>query len=100
MTCQILEFRKTDHFLLSQWNRSIDDKLLYKVLPFVECTHCEKDIVLVLPSFLDKKGIAKDGETCLILIIKSNLILTGYWCDNPNYLFKKEKNVHFQVLYK
>lgn len=100
MTKQILEFKKTDHFLLSQWDRSIDDKLLYKILPFVKCTSCEKDIILVMPSFLKKKGLAKDEETCLVLIVKRNLILTGYWCDHPCYLFDKEKSAHFQMLYK
>lgn len=99
MNKQILEFRKTDHFLFSQWDRKIDDQMLYKILPFVECTECEKDVVFVLPSFLYIKGLRKDNKTCLILIIKKNRILTGYWCNHPNYLFKKEKNVHFQILY-
>jgi hypothetical protein len=99
MQKQILEFRKTDHFLFSQWDRSIDDQMLYKILRYVKCTKCEKDVVLVLPSFLKKKGLAKDEETCLVLIVKRNLILTGYWCDHPNYLFTKEKNSHFQILY-
>lgn len=99
MNKQILEFRKTDHFLFSQWDRSIDDQMLYKILPYVECTKCDKDVVLVLPLFLKKKGLAKDEETCLVLIVKRNLILTGYWCDHPNYLFKKETGAHFQMLY-
>lgn len=100
MNKQILEFRKTDHFLFQQWNRSLDDQMLYKILPFVECTKCEKDVVIVLPSFLKKKGLYKNEETCLILIVKKNLILTGYWCDQPAYLFIKEKESHFQLLYK
>lgn len=99
MTKQILEFKKTDHFMFSQWNRKIDDKTLYSILPFVECTKCEKDVVFVLPSFLIRKGISTDPNQCLILIAKRKLLLTGYWCDHPNYLFNKEKNSHFQILY-
>lgn len=99
MNKRILEFKKTDHFLFSQWDRGIDDCVLYKILPFVECTKCEKNIVLALPSFLKRKGLAKDDQSCLVLIVKRNLILTSYWCDHPNYLFKKEKGAHFQMLY-
>jgi len=100
MKNKILEFKKTNHFLLSQWDRSIEDQILYKILPFVECTECDKDVVLVLPSFLKKRAIEKDEESCLVLIIKGSLIITGFWCYQPNYLFKKEKEAHFQVLYK
>lgn len=97
---RILDFRKTQHFLYNQWKRSIDDRMLYKILPYVECTKCEKDVVIVLPSFLRNKGLTKDEKTCLVLIVKRNLLLiTGYWCTYPNYLFKKEKNSHLQILY-
>ncbi len=99
MNNQILEFRKTDHFLYKQWDRRIDDKMLYSILPFVECTKCEKDVVFVLPSFLKRKGLSIDDVQCLILITRGNLLLTGYWCDHPNYLFNKEKESHFQILY-
>ena len=99
MNKTILDFKKTNHFLLSQWDRSIEDQKLYKILPYVECTKCEKDIVLIMPSFLKQKGIEKDDSACLILVIKNSLILTGFWCANPNYLFKKEKGAHFQLLY-
>jgi hypothetical protein len=99
MTTKILEFRKTDHFLLSQWDRNINDQLLHKVLPFVQCTNCEKDVVFVMPSHLQKRGVAKDDKQCLILVIKNNLLITGYWCDHPNYLFNKKEEVHYQILY-
>ena len=99
MNRKIQNFRKTDHFLLGQWDRSIDDQLLGKILPFIESNEFEKRVVLVLPSFLRKKGFGKDDETCLVLIVKRNLIVTGYWCDHPNYLFNKEKNSFFKIIY-
>ena len=99
MKNRILEFIKTDHFLLSQWDRKVDDTMLYKILPSVECSKCDKDLVVIVPSFLKRKEIAKSEKHCLILIIKAKLILTAYWCDHPNYLFKREKNAHFQILY-
>lgn len=99
MNTQILNFKKTDHFLLKQWERKIDDKTLYRILPFVECCKCEKDIVIVSPSFLKTIGIINNNRQCLILVIKAKLLLTAYWCDHPNYLFTKEKDAHFQLLY-
>ena len=99
MNKRVLEFNKSNHFMFSQWDRSIDDQMLYKILPQVQRTKCEKGVVFVLPSFLMKKGIAKDEINSLILIVKNNVLLTSYWCDHPNYLFRKEKNAHFQILY-
>ncbi len=98
MTQQILEFKKTNHFLYSQWDRGIGDPTLYKILPYVERTRYEKEIVIVYAPFLKKRAISKDSETCLILILKFNLIITAYWCDSPNYLYLKEKNAHFQTI--
>ena len=59
MTTKILNFKNLNHFLHSQWDRTIDDNILYKILHFVDCTFCEKDIVFVMPSFLKKKKIIK-----------------------------------------
>jgi len=100
MKNRILEYKKTDHFMLSQWDRNIDDQLLCRILPFVSPPNGDKEIVLVLPSFLKGKGFSTEKESCLIIIAKKNLLLTGYWCNHPNYLFNKEKNAHFQILYK
>lgn len=85
--------------MYSQWDRKIDDQLLYKILPFIECTNCEKDVVIAFPSFLSEKGIASNKRNCLIIVIKQKLLITAYWCDNPNYLFNKFDNPHFQLLY-
>lgn len=98
MNKQILEFRKTDHFLFSQWDRSIDDQLLYKVLPFVECTKCCKDVIIVKPSFLKNRDIKARKNDCLIVIATYNVLITTYWCNHPDYLYNKEKNAHFQIL--
>jgi hypothetical protein len=95
---QILEFTKTDHFLLSQWDRAIEDHLLYKVLPLVKCNRNQKDIIVVNPSFLKTRGVAKNNRASLILIIKEKLLITGYWCIDPNYLSKKETTANFQYL--
>jgi hypothetical protein len=99
MTTKILDFKKSDHFLHSQWDRTIDDQLLLKILPFLDCTFFEKDVVFVMPSFLKKKRVIKSDKLCLIIIIKQKLLVTAYWCDHPNYLFNKKEVVHYQILY-
>jgi hypothetical protein len=99
MKNRILNFIISNHFMLRKWERSIDLPLLYKVLPFVKCTQCNKDVVFVLPSFLKEKGIAKDDKKCLVLVLSRNIIVTAYWCDNPNYIFDKKDTPHYQILY-
>ena len=99
MYTKILEFRLTDHFMLRGWERSIDKPTLFKVLPFVEVSEAEKKLVVVTPSFWSKKGIIGKSNHCLVLVMKKDLIVTGYWCSNPNYLQEKEKQANFQWLY-
>lgn len=99
MTTKILDYKKSDHFLHSQWDRTIDDQLLHKILPFIDYTFCEKDVVFAMPSFLKKNKVVKSDKLCLIIIIKQKLLVTAYWCDNPNYLFKNKENTHYQILY-
>jgi hypothetical protein len=96
---QIFDFRLTDHFMLRGWDRSIDKSVLHRLLPYVDASKADKKLVVITPSFYNSKGITGREKHCLVLVLKQNLIKTGYWCDNPNYLFKKEKEAEFQWLY-
>lgn len=98
MNKQILNYRKTNHFLYSQWDRSIHDEILYKVLPYVECTTCKKDVIIVSHSFLKRKGIILRKRESLIIITSNKTLTTCYWCDHPDYLYSKEPFSHFQNL--
>jgi hypothetical protein len=99
MTTKILNFRKTDHFLYRQWDRKVDDILLGKILPYVNGKKNEKEVTIVFSSFLKKSKIKNKNNNCFILITKGAVILTCYWCDNPEYLYYKEKNAKFQILF-
>jgi len=99
MPNQILEFYLTHHFMLQGWDRSIDTSLLYKVLPVVSVSKEEKKLAIVTPSFLTQKGISIKPNLCLVIVLKQKLLKTAFWCDHPNYLFKKEKNSDFQIIY-
>lgn len=100
MQNQIFEFYLTHHFMLRGWDRKVDKTLLKKVLPFVTVNYESKKLVIVTPSFLAKKGVSwAAAESCLVLVLRCKTIKTAYWTDCPNRLFKKEKNVDFQIIY-
>ncbi len=99
MPNQILEFYLSHHFMMQGWDRSIDTTLLYKVLPHVNVSKQEKKLAIVTPSFLSQKGIAVKEKFCLVIVLKHKLLKTAFWCDHPNYLFKKEKLSDFQIIY-
>lgn len=99
MPNQILEFYLSHHFMLQGWDRSIDKSLLYKVLPSVTVSKEEKKLAIVTPSFLNEKGITGRPKNCLVIVLKHKLLKTAFWCDHPNYLFKKEKLSDFQIIY-
>ena len=84
--------------MLQGWDRSIDTALLYKVLPHVKVSKEEKKLAIVTPSFFYEKGIKLKGKNCLVIVLKYNLLKTAFWCDHPDYLFKKEKSSGFQII--
>lgn len=99
MSKQILEFYLSHHFMMRGWDRNINESVLYKLLPYVDSSRSEKKLVVFTPSFYISKGIKGKPNQCLVLIIRNKLIATGYWCENPNYLFKKESKADFQWFY-
>jgi len=99
MNNQILNFFLSNHFMLRGWERTIDKPLLYKILPFVECSECEKDLIFILPSFLQSKGFQAIKNRCLIIVISNKVIVTAYWCKNPNRIINKKEEAHFQMLF-
>ena len=98
MTTQILSYRKTDHFLYRQWDRNIQDQLLYKILPYVECIDCKKDIIIVAPWILKRKGVVITKMESLVIVVSRKRLMTSYWTDHPDYLYGKEPFAHIQNL--
>jgi hypothetical protein len=87
MTTQISRFQKTEHFLLRQWDRGIEDSVLHAICPLVKGVKNKKEVVFVLPSFLKKQGVMNQTSQCLILIVKGHLLISGYWRDLNECLF-------------
>jgi hypothetical protein len=99
MCNKIFEFYLSDHFMLQGWDRTIDKEVLRVILPHVQESKADKKVVVVTPSFWASKKCKGKNNHCLVLVLKQKLIMTGFWCDHPNYLFKKEKQADFQWLY-
>jgi len=99
MPKRIFEFFLSEHFMLQGWKRGIDETCLKLILPYVEVSAAEKKLVVITPAFYSKRGIIGKSNHCLVLILHQKLIKTGFWCDHPNYLFKKDKNADFQLIY-
>lgn len=90
----------TKHFSSQQVTRQIDSLLLVSILLDVKCTDCEKDVIIIMPSYLKRKRADySSNKNCLVIVSKKNVLITCYWCDHPNYLFNSEKQSHFQILY-
>lgn len=100
MKIRLLNFRKTDHFYFRQWDRNIDDQMLCKILPYVECSECVKDVIIAHPTFLRRRGINAKSNECLVVIISHNVLITCYWCNDIDYLYSKDAHAHFQELSK
>lgn len=78
----------------------VSDPKLIPILSRVEKPIGEnKKVVMVLPSFLNAKGITKSAKDVLVLILKGEKLITMYYCSQPNYLFRKEKDSEFQIIY-
>jgi carbonic anhydrase/acetyltransferase-like protein (isoleucine patch superfamily) len=87
MNKEILEYRKTDHFLFRQWERGITDFLLYRVLPFASSQGQDTMILIVENSVIHKNHVKKEASNSkyLAVIIKENTLITCFWCQcfNP-----------------
>jgi hypothetical protein len=100
MKTRISDLIRTDHELYKQWMYGITDS---KMIPLAakiaapEGNH--KKIVFVLPSFLKTHGLNDNSDNPLVVILRGITIVTLYYCNNPNNLFKREKNAEFQIIY-
>lgn len=99
MENRVFEFYLSHHFMLRGWDRSIDITALKKLLPFVSASDTEKKLIVVTPAFYQAKGIEGKPNHCLVLVLKQKLIKTVFWCNHPNYLFKKDRDAEFQLLF-
>jgi len=96
METKIYCFIKCEHFLKRQWERGIQDALLYKILQNRK-TKKGKRLLVVFYSFFEKIGIkAAHLKTPLVLVIDHCVLITAFLLDEnrvyaDNFGYKQEK---------
>jgi len=102
MNKQILEFRKTDHFLYRQWDRGVSDSLIVSALGSINVEDSDKTILVIGNSTLKKNGEKVKPKSNLIIILKNNKLITLYYVtDLYDYLksvSKRERDNNFILL--
>lgn len=87
---RIFEFYKTEHFLLQQWERGVENKTLERLLSYAPLLKNTKIAVVAKPSFLLQKAKINSKQD-LIIIINGDTLITVYWCSHSEYLLKENK---------
>lgn len=89
---QILQFRKTDHFIERSFYRAVNDEILEYILRFYQDYENSKVIAIFTQDFLQKKNLQVVENGNLIVVIKFNyLLITTFWCkDLKKYLTKSK----------
>ena len=91
MNTQILNFKKSDHALLRQWQRIIPDKLIYLALRNFNGDFLFETLIQVKAQTITKWGFGVLNQDDLFIKINGNVIVTLFFCpakDAENYLAK------------
>ena len=81
MKNSILNYRKTKHFIFRQWDRAINDDLLYRVLPLLKETRINKSTLFWI-DLTKMKQAPKCKHQKLGLVVKNNLLISCFWASN------------------
>lgn len=83
--------------MLRQWERGFDDHQLNEIIKYVYKSFTKR-ITIVTPCFLGRKNIFCHENQCAVIIHQKNLLVSIFWCKDPNYLFSRYKSSSFQLL--
>ena len=95
-------FRKTQHFLLRQWERHIDDIELNKILKQFPSTIKQKTHVFVSPVWLRKLKIKARSTAALVIVVgKRNALITIFITDDFwTYIQTSTINASYYIQHK
>lgn len=104
MNSRIFKYYKTEHFLLRQWERGIQDELLLKVLRHSQEKPDHK-LVLIIKSALLKYWFHQNIfiprralNMYLVIVLHHNLLVTGFFCRNIHKVFSNYQFEEFKYL--
>ena len=91
MTIQILNFKKTEHFMLRQWQRGIDDRTLR--LALMDVNPQKSQLIVIDKFFFIRYGLKWFGECIIIKIVKNKLVtIFNRKKSNLNQYISNQKN--------
>lgn len=93
MKNKIKGFIKSEHFLLRQWQRKVDDELLSLVL---NKRKFNKDICVLVISKKIVKKISKVNHE-LFILIRGNILVTCFYGEMRDFFNTKYDN-HFEII--
>jgi hypothetical protein len=95
MKCRIGIFRKTEHFMLRQWERKIDDTMVESVLLQLKQAELssQKNMVVVSRTFLKRRGFHSTAE--LFIVIDQHVLIT---CFHSNFQEYFQKGLKFNYI--
>lgn len=90
MNNRIVGFCKSDHFILRQWDRCINDRLLAQILKNVE-PNKDNTLLIISRKVLKKINIKVNKE--LFVKVDKKTLITCFYCDFQEYCAKnREQN--------
>lgn len=86
--CSIYGFKKTEHFLLRQWERKIDDELLLNLLQKIPP---REDGLFVFSRQYFRRNSLFQTEVELFIKVKGSILITCFFNSVTEYVFTKKR---------
>jgi len=83
--------------MLRQWERGFDDQLLHEIIKYVHKSFTKK-VSIITPNFFNRRRLSGVKDHCAVIVHEKNLLISVFWCDDPNYLFNRYPISAFQLI--
>lgn len=93
-----IDYQKTDHFLFRQWDRKLEDTCLVKILEKVDVYGKRKTILIISSKVLKEVGCCLRANENMIIIIKSNLLITFFVVKDLYEYLKSVPKIEKQII--
>lgn len=100
MQTKILNFKKTNHCLLRQWERSISDRMLYIALRSLNGHKYHNTLVCAEGAQLKRYLEGHNPDLDLIIKLDGNVIVTLFLIAHQEVrTYLNKSNKHFKIIY-
>jgi len=81
-----------------QYERCVEDKYLKFVLRWLKNSEYKKEILVVEPNIFSLPNLSLSTNEYLVVVIKSNVLITCYWCKYLSCIVRNTNGVRYQLL--